>query len=84
MLFTDRTAFDESDESKPFYRKLQWSIVGKASNEVKRQRKLRKAGLVGGDDGVVDGVLGQTLEFAPSDKSHSSAEHVDHKRSVWE
>ena len=43
MLFTDRTRYDEI-ENPAFYRKLQWSVVGKASNEVKRQRRLRKTG----------------------------------------
>jgi hypothetical protein len=43
MLFTDRTSYDEV-ENPAFYRKLQWSVVGKASNEVKRQRRLRKYG----------------------------------------
>lgn len=41
MLFTARTSYDEV-ENPAFYRRFQWSVVGKANNEVKRQRRLRK------------------------------------------
>lgn len=40
MLFTERISHDET--RKPFYHKFQWSVVGNASIEAKRQRKLRK------------------------------------------
>jgi len=43
LLFTDRVAAEEIvDEKQPFYRKLQWNVVGKAAAEQKRLR-YRKA-----------------------------------------
>lgn len=69
MLFTERTSHDEL-EKPAFYRKLQWSVVGKASNEVKRHRMLRKhEAEFSSEDGVVEG--------GESEKSRSSAEQID-------
>ena len=68
LLFTDRTTHDE-DEKPAFYRKLQWSIVGKASGEVKRQRRLRK----GGSDSRVEA----DAEKVSSEKSKSSLDHAN-------
>jgi len=74
LLFTDETRGleAEADAGAAFYRKMQWSVVGKASKEVKRQRRLRKGGEggAGGEDG---GVVAEES----SGKSTGSAEHID-------
>lgn len=55
MLFTDRTSYDEV-QNPEFYRKLQWAVVGKAHNERKRQRRLRREGADSmAEDAVVKG-----------------------------
>lgn len=70
MLFTDRIRHD--GEQKPaLYRKLQWSIVGKANAEVKRQRMLRKQGVEASGEAAV--------AESGSEKSQGSSEHVDAK-----
>lgn len=71
FLFTDDTSVNEMNEKQPFYRKMQWSIVAKASAEVKRQKRLRNTLAAG------PGSEGAMVEESASDKSKGSVEHVD-------
>ncbi|KAJ9625095.1 hypothetical protein H2203_005050 [Taxawa tesnikishii (nom. ined.)] len=44
LLFTGSELVGEGEEVKqPFRRKMQWSVVARAAEEVKKQKKLWKA-----------------------------------------
>jgi sugar porter (SP) family MFS transporter len=67
LLFTGDEAIEKSTG---WHRKLQWSVVGKADGEFKRQKRLRKLG----EQVKVDGAA---MEDVGSGKMQRSAEHVD-------
>lgn len=67
LLFTERV--HEGDEKTGFFRKLQWSVVGRASAEVKKQRKLRRSGPEASEEAISH--TGSEYE-----KSEGSLEHV--------
>jgi len=69
LLFTGEAGVLAEGEKQAFYRKLQWSIVGKASTEVKRHKMLRK----GYGDGMAEDAV---REGRDSDTSKASADHV--------
>lgn len=70
MLFTGDWMAGESEWSKwRLDRKLQWSVVGRASKEVKRQRRLRREGR------LEDAVEGS--DDASSKKSGQGDDRVD-------
>ena len=75
-LFTDQTETSTEQVEEPgqsaFYRKVQWSLVGKASKEVKRHRLLRKRLAVSSSEDAAE-----VYHERESQKSHSSTEHVD-------
>ena len=75
-LFTDQTETSTEQVEEPgqsaFYRKVQWSLVGKASKEVKRHRLLRKRLAVSSSEDAAE-----VDHERESQKSHSSTEHVD-------
>lgn len=60
----------EQQGQSAFYRKVQWSIVGKASREVKRHRFLRKQHAVSSSEDAVE-------DERESQKSDGSTEHID-------
>jgi hypothetical protein len=74
-LFTDQTGPNpeqvEQQLQSAFYRKVQWSIVGKASKEVKRHRLLRKRLAVASSEDAAE-----VEHERDSQKSHSSTEHI--------
>lgn len=62
LLFTGQAGVLADGERQAFYRKLQWSIVGRASREVKRHKMLRK----GFEDNMVEDAV---QEGTNSDRS---------------
>lgn len=68
FIFAENSDIDHSEEKQPLYRKLQWSIVAKASSEFKRQKQLR-AGLSSGLEG--DGTV---VERGITDKKMDTVE----------
>lgn len=64
LLFTEGTTDTASDQ--PFYRKLQWSVVGRAASEVKRTRKQHVSSNSGSDEAL-----------ANVDKKDEAAEHLE-------
>jgi len=69
-LFTSELVEVAEGEKQPFYRKLQWSVVGKASTEVKRHKMLLKEHA----DGVNDDAVRESPE---SYRSKDVVEHFD-------
>lgn len=73
LLFTDRVAAqDLFEEKQPFYRKVQWDVVGKAAAEQKRlKQRIRSSGRGGSES---------SMEEADVDVKKDSAERVEHIR----
>jgi len=69
-LFTSELVEVAEGEKQPFYRKLQWSVVGKASTEVKRHKMLLKEYANGLNDDAV-------RESPESYRSKDVVEHFD-------